>query len=452
MGNQSVKIQNVYCMLSYAYQVLKEQGYKDVALEQFDHINDLYAAILIKGVSLQVKKGLGREYISHTGTLAGIKGKMEISESIKSQSIFRNQMVCTYDEFSINTYMNQIIKTTLMKLLSADIDITRKKEIRNLLMYFVEVDTLDVHCIDWKLQYNRNHQTYRMLMSICYLVLKGLIQTTSDGTTKVMDLIDEKDMCHLYEKFILEYFRSEFPVIQAEASFIRWELDDGYDSMLPDMRSDITLSYGNRILIIDAKYYSHTTQVHYDRHTIHSANLYQIFTYVKNKEAQLKDQPHEVAGMLLYAKTDEEIQPDHQYRMSGNQISVKTLDLNCSFVEIERQLYQIARDFFGDIVDTRFYLKAKGCDGIGIRSGDQGFLVFAGSRLSLKHASTTCPLYIQQLRTQYKEQIVDGKLMENILFHSASAAASFLMMEDMDGNMAWKTEEGTCLGNYRKKY
>ena len=54
MGNQSVKIQNVYCMLSYAYQVLKEQGYKDVALEQFDHINDLYAAILIKGVSLQV--------------------------------------------------------------------------------------------------------------------------------------------------------------------------------------------------------------------------------------------------------------------------------------------------------------------------------------------------------------------------------------------------------------
>ena len=49
MGNQSVKIQNVYCMLSYAYQVLKEQGYKDVALEQFDHINDLYGMRQIDG-------------------------------------------------------------------------------------------------------------------------------------------------------------------------------------------------------------------------------------------------------------------------------------------------------------------------------------------------------------------------------------------------------------------
>ena len=43
----------------------------------------------------------------------------------------------------------------------------------------------------------------------------------------------------------------------------------------------------------------------------------------KNKEAELKDQPHEVSGMLLYAKTDEEIQPNGSYLMSGNRISVK---------------------------------------------------------------------------------------------------------------------------------
>jgi hypothetical protein len=36
-------------------------------------------------------------------------------------------------------------------------------------------------------------------------------------------------------------------------------------------------------LIIDAKFYSHTTQMQYNIHTLHSNNLYQIFTYVKNK-------------------------------------------------------------------------------------------------------------------------------------------------------------------------
>ena len=35
--------------------------------------------------------------------------------------------------------------------------------------------------------------------------------------------------------------------------------------------------------------------------------------------------------MLLYAATDETIQPDSSYQMSGNKISVKTLDLNRDF-------------------------------------------------------------------------------------------------------------------------
>ena len=42
--------------------------------------------------------------------------------------------------------------------------------------------------------------------------------------------------------------------------------------------------------------------------------------------------------------------------------------------------------------------------------------------------------------------------MENVLFHSASAAASFLMMTNINGNIASKTKEGTNLGEYRRKY
>lgn len=100
------------------------------------------------------------------------------------------------------------------------------------------------------------------------------------------------------------------------------------------------------MLIIDAKYYEHTLQTHFDTQTLHSENLYQIFTYVKNKEAALKGTNHKVAGMLLYAKTDEPLVPDHVYQMSGNQISIKTLDLNREFSEIAEQLNRIVKDFF----------------------------------------------------------------------------------------------------------
>ena len=80
--------------------------------------------------------------------------------------------------------------------------------------------------------------------------------------------------------------------------------------------------------------------------TIYSNNLYQIFTYVKNKDVELKDKPHEVSGMLLYAKTDEETYPDNDYKMSGNRIGVHTLDLNVEFSEIREQLDEIAERYF----------------------------------------------------------------------------------------------------------
>ena len=56
---------------------------------------------------------------------------------------------------------------------------------------------------------------------------------------------------------------------------------------------------------------------------------------------------HEVSGLLLYARTADEIQPDGDFSMSGNKISVKTLDLNQSFEVIAKQLNQIAEERFG---------------------------------------------------------------------------------------------------------
>ena len=161
--------------------------------------------------------------------------------------------------------------------------------------------------------------------------------------------LDEQRMCRLYEKFILNYYRREHPEIIASAARIDWQLDDGMGDMLPLMQTDITLASRDErhVLIIDAKYYAHATQVQFRTHTLHSGNLYQIFTYVKNKEFALKDHPHEVAGMLLYAKTDEEIAPDHVYQMSGNRIAVKTLDLNQEFERIRKQLDEICHEFFG---------------------------------------------------------------------------------------------------------
>ena len=341
-----IPIQNIYYMLSYAFQTLQAENYKDLAAENFHNTAELCAAILDKGIGIQLKHGLRRDYVSKSESLSTLQGKLNISESIKTQTMLKKQMICTYDEFSTNIQFNQIIKSTVLLLLKANITNSRKKSLRKLLLFFSDVNEIDLHFVNWNQQYNRSNQNYQMLIGMCYLVYKGLLTTQNNGTTKLMDFFDGQRMCRLYEKFLLEYYRKEHPELTANASQIAWQLDDTENQMLPKMQTDIMLSKGNNILIIDAKYYSHMTQQQYGTNTLHSNNLYQIFTYVKNKEFELRNVEHTVSGMLLYAQTNEDIIPHNTYQMSGNQITVRALNLNQNFSGIADELDAIINNSF----------------------------------------------------------------------------------------------------------
>ncbi len=60
----------------------------------------------------------------------------------------------------------------------------------------------------------------------------------------------------------------------------------------------------------------------------------------------MRFQNKKVSGTLLYAKTNKGMTFDNNYLMSGNQISVKTLDLNVEFNDFRRQLNLIAENYF----------------------------------------------------------------------------------------------------------
>ena len=354
-SNPVISIQNIYYMLSYAFHILNKQGYKKIATEEFHNVAELCAAILATGVSSLIKRGLGREYMEQTETLSTLRGKIDISESIKKQTFLRKQLICSYDEFSVNSYMNRIIKTTTNLLLKSDISKTRKKQLRKLMVFFVDVDLLDITEINWRINYNRNNQTYRMLISICYLVVKGLLQTTSEGSVKLMNFLDEQRMSRLFEKFVLEFYRREYPQISVNASQIPWSVDDGVRYMLPIMQSDVTLKFEDKILIIDTKFYARTTQKRYNTQTLHSANLYQMFAYVKNWASQKSRPSNLVSGLILYEKPDDDTHLDESYVFSGNEISVKTINLNIDFNEIAGQLNDIVNNQF-DLDMTPRYL------------------------------------------------------------------------------------------------
>ena len=252
-------------MLSYAFTTLTPSEDDEIAAEEFDNIHNLFAAILAKGIGQQLKQGLYREYLNHKEDLPLMRGKIDMPGTIKNRIARKQVLTCEYDVLSENNLLNQILKTTVMLLIRhAKVNADYKSDLKKKMLFFSEVETVEPATIKWNtIRFQRNNQSYRMLISLCQFILEGMLLTTDQGEYKMASFVDEQRMCRLYEKFILEYYSKEYPILDVRASQIPWALDDGIGTLLPIMQSDITMTYGNKVLIIDAKYYAHTMQSQY---------------------------------------------------------------------------------------------------------------------------------------------------------------------------------------------
>lgn len=326
-------------MLAYAFQGLRHNNYEDIQGEEFDNVFDLFAEILTRGVSCKLKQGLYRTYVNREESVTTLRGRILMPETIRNYTRSVRRLHCEFDDYSENNTFNQIIKTTLSLLLRHhDVKPKRKSPIRNLLRYFSCVDEISLREIRWTaLRFDRNTRPYRMLLYICKFIIDRVLLTTETGSQRMATFSDE-NMNRLFEKFVLEYYRRHHPSLNAAARPVDWDivLEESDTALLPAMKTDIFLQKNDRTLIIDTKYYSRSLQVHFDKATIHSGNLYQIFSYVTNHDT---GRTGRVDGMLLYAKTEADIHPDGKMRFSGgNTIYFRTLDLNQPFCNIKQQL------------------------------------------------------------------------------------------------------------------
>ncbi len=349
--DKGIFIQNIYYMLSYAFQILKQEDYKQVAGEKFEKIHDLFAAILEKGVSRQVKQGLYREYVLMQEDLSVMRGKLNMGETVRLKVQNKQKLACEFDEFSEDNLYNQILKVTIYRLIRAeDVAPERKQALRRVSVFFGNVKLIQPDHIAWnRLIYQRNNRNYELLLNICYLVLNSLLQSTDEGSYKLIEFSDEQ-MNMLFQRFVFEYYKQEHKELDVSAPIMKWteetEESNPLIKYLPVMKTDIVLKqkYGDKTLIIDTKYYKRILNQNYDKLSLNPAHLYQIFAYVKNMDTA---NTGNVSGLLLYAKTEDEVFPEGEpFVIGGNSIGARTLDLNVSFDTLRIQLDKIAKECF----------------------------------------------------------------------------------------------------------
>ena len=339
-----IPIENIYYLICYAWDKLEEKDQVKVAVDDRTRLVDLFTKILIRGTNILLKRGIEKNYVSNTMELAGVKGKLEMSATLKSGLHLKQRTICTIDEFSDNILSNQILITTLYRLVrTRELDSAMKREIKPLFWKLSGIRTIELNKrIFSQVRLHRNNRLYAFLIKVCQIIYENTLPSEKPGEWHFIDFWrDEHKMNRLFEAFLFNFFRREFPEWIIRKEYIYWKFkipEEVHLQFLPRMETDISIINKQGKIIIDAKYYSETLVSNYDRLKIHSSNLYQIFSYLLNQRSTDTD-TYSTRGILIYPTITEEADLDYWYE--NHHIQIRTVNLNMNWRLIEERLKRI---------------------------------------------------------------------------------------------------------------
>jgi 5-methylcytosine-specific restriction enzyme subunit McrC len=347
-----IRIKNIFYILLYAWEKVEEKNFVDTEGEGLTNLRDLFAKVLTSGIMHLKRRGIDRGYVPHLELLSCIRGKIDFNNTLKSMSHIQGKIYCNYDEFSYNILHNQILKTTLQNLLNCEnsdtgikLDIGNRKDLYESYKLFRDVETIPLTKRTFgRVQLHSNNYFYDFLIKVCELIYDSFIPEKGSGRYRFHNFLEnEEGMNEIFERFVRNFYKIEQTEFEVDTPKIEWNIKEknaNSKQYVPKMQTDIVLTSANRKIVIDTKFYSKTLQEQHNKKTIHSGNLYQMFAYLKNLEACGGELNKRCEGILLYPTIDEK-EYDLKYDLQGHDFSVKTVNLNSDWSEINRRLLDI---------------------------------------------------------------------------------------------------------------
>jgi len=340
-----IPIENIYYLLCYAWNKLEEKDRVNISVGDNTELQDLFAKVLINAVRLLLKRGIDRNYIDHIETIAGVKGKVNISQTLKSNLLFKQKAICEFDDFSPNILTNQILVATINRLVrTKGLDSKLKDELFRLVKMLSDVQPITLSAaVFGQVKIHRNNHFYGFVINVCQIIYESTLPSEEPGRFKFSDFTrDERKMNQLFEAFVRNFYKieqSKYRIVKKES--IQWQFErvnQESGDYLPQMETDITLENDLEKIIIDAKFHHETMTTHFDRERIKSANLYQLFSYLLNqRDASAKN--NQATGILLYPTIEKDYDLNYQYQ--GHKIQIRTVNLNQHWRGVAARLKEI---------------------------------------------------------------------------------------------------------------
>lgn len=341
--NDSIPIQNIYYLLCYAWNKLDEGEIVDVNSLNSTELADLFARVLTNGTKHLIRRGFDRDYLAFSEETPRIRGRINFPESIKRDLIGRGKPLCEFDDLNYDVLHNRILRSTIDNLRGVNnLNKDLKTDLWETSIWLKDITPVRLSSQMFRrVQLHRNNNYYRFLLDVCELVYENLLVDETLGHSRFRDFRkDEGKMRSLFEHFIRNFYRLNQNTFKVDAPKLRWEVNGVEGSLLdliPEMRTDLSLSNDKRQIIIDCKFAKSVVSEYRGKDSLKPSHLYQIYAYLRHAERQKGWMNLE--GILLYPVVNRSF--NLALNLDGFPFQIKTIDLNQNWQNIELDLLDI---------------------------------------------------------------------------------------------------------------
>lgn len=344
-----VPIRNLWLLMLYASDLYQYFDREKISIEENpDDIPDLVAELLCNIVERRLRRNLSYGYQQKKAILSRVRGRINFLDTERQQLLSRGMISCRFENLSINTPRNRLVKAALDKVARIVKDKKYSARCRRLISDLKLLGVIGDKPTKSEVlsnQYGYHDAEDNQMVAAAFLVFELSIPTENTGNRLVAKPYrDEIWVRKLFEKAVGGFYKVVLKLKGwniEPGKPIHWNIErktPGIDRIFPSMKTDIHLEHysTNTRIIIDTKFNSILVPGWHREETLRSGYIYQIYTYLRSQENDHDPLSLVSAGLLLHPSVGETV--DETVLIQGHPIRFATVDLAASTGQIRTRL------------------------------------------------------------------------------------------------------------------
>ena len=265
-------------MLSVAWNLRIAENEPALIASQRDTLLEIIIRLFSEHMLVAVRRGLPHRYRLREDDLPLLRGKLNVHRQLVRHAIHSDRLACSYDELSVDTPLNRVLKAAVTRLLATSLSSANQRRLGELAARFEFVGDSE-NPLKERVSLDRTNTAFHRLHDLAILFLAGDWQSTMTGKREGFGLLFP--MNDLFEEFVGRRMKAALGPGSVRLQHTGRYALAGQERRLFALRPDIVV---DRNVVIDSKWKKLNPDE--PRLGVDQSDVYQMLAYARAYDAR----------------------------------------------------------------------------------------------------------------------------------------------------------------------